>query len=178
MKNIILGITGSIAAYKACDIVSAFKESGFEVTVVMTKEAKEFVSKLTFETLSENKVIDDMFLSPEEWDVRHISLAKKADLILIAPATANIISKIACGISDDALTALVLAAKAPIMIAPAMNNNMYENKIIQENIAKLKKLGVVFIGPVKGKLACGDIAMGHIAELSDIVRSAKKILSK
>lgn len=175
-KNIVLGITGSIAAYKACDITSAFKESGFDITVVMTSQAKEFVSKLTFETLSGNKVIDDMFSSPEEWDVKHISLAKKADLIVIAPATANIISKIACGISDDALTTLVLATKAPVIIAPAMNNNMYENRIIQENISKLKKMGYIFVGPIKGHLACGDIAMGHIAKVEDIVKAAKKVI--
>ena len=176
-KTIIVGVTGSIAAYKACDLVRSFKKTGFDVVVIMTKAAKEFVSKLTFETLSGNSVVDDMFCSPDEWDIKHVSLAGKASLVIIAPATANIISKIASGICDDSLTTIILATKAPVIIAPAMNDNMYNNKIIQENIAKLKRHNFIFIGPVKGKLASGYEAIGHIEDTEKIAELAKKALS-
>ncbi len=175
-NNIVIGVTGSIASYKACELISSLKKEGFDITVVLTKEAKEFITKLTFETISGNKVYDEMFQSPEEWDIKHIALSKKADLVIIAPATANIISKIASGICDDALTTLVCATKSPILIAPAMNEAMYTNPIITDNIAKLKKLGYKFVGPIKGRLACGIEGVGHISEISDIVSLAKKIL--
>lgn len=176
MKNIILGVTGSIAAYKACDIIRKLTEENFGVTVIMTPAAKEFITPLTLASLSRNKVYCDMFVDSDAWDIEHVSLAQKADLILIAPATANIIGKIACGICDDPLSCIVMAAKAPVVIAPAMNSNMYENKILQGNIAKLKGLGYKFAGPVKGKLANGQTGIGHLASVEEIVKEAKRVL--
>lgn len=175
-KEIILGVTGSIASYKACEIIRGLKDEDFSVTVVMTENAKEFITALSLGGLSRNKVYSQMFFDSSLWDVEHISLAEKASLILVAPATANIIAKIASGICDDLLTCVVLATKAPVLIAPAMNENMYENKITQENIAKLKGLGYRFIGPGKGKLATGKVGIGHLAAIEDIVREVKKIL--
>ncbi|MCX5678905.1 MAG: hypothetical protein NTY76_07370 [Candidatus Omnitrophica bacterium] len=174
-KTIIFGVTGSIAAYKACELTSLLKKEGFNVRILLTKEGKEFVTALTLQTLSKNKVIMDMFESPEEWNPVHTSLAEEADLILIAPATANIIAKLASGICDDILTCTVFASDAPVLIAPAMNDKMYEHRIVQENIAKLKKIGYHFIGPIKGHLACGCEAMGHIADLADILAEAKRL---
>lgn len=175
-KTVALGVTGSIAAYKACEITSAFVKMGLEVNVILTKEAEEFVTPLTFRTLSGNKVAGGMFDAPEEWDPAHISLAQKADLVLIAPASANVIGKLASGICDDLLTCVTIATKAPVLIAPAMNTNMYDHKIVQQNIAKLKAIGYYFIGPVKGRLACGDEGMGHIACTEDIVKESKRLL--
>lgn len=175
-KTIILGVTGSIAAYKACEITSLLKKEGFDVRVVLTKEAKEFVTALTLQTLSQNKVVEDMFEPLEEWDPLHTSLARRADLVLIAPATANVIAKLASGICDDILTCTVFAADRPVVIAPAMNDKMYKHKITQDNIVKLKKIGYRFIGPIKGHLACGCEAMGHIAPPKDIVAEVKRLM--
>ncbi len=175
-RSIILGISGSIAAYKACDITNIFVKEGFDVFVILTKEGKEFITPLTLQTLSKNKVMTDMFEVPSEWNPVHTSLAEKAGLVLIAPATANVIGKLAGGICDDLLTCVVYATKAPVLIAPAMNGHMYKNKIVQENIEKLKKLGYRFIGPIKGRLACGYEDIGHLAEPIDIVKEAKRIL--
>lgn len=175
-KEIILGVTASIAGYKACDIIRDLKEEGYNVNVIMTEDAKEFITPLSLASLSRNKVYSEMFSDPGAWNIEHISLADKADLILIAPATANIISKIACGLCDDLLTCTVLAAKAPVLIAPAMNTNMYEHKITLENIAKLKKIGYQFIGPEKGKLATGKVGIGRLSAVEDIVKEAKRIL--
>lgn len=174
-KTIILGVTGSIAAYKACELTSLLKKEGFNVKVLLTKEGKEFVTALTLQTISQNKVIMNMFESPEEWNPIHTSLAEEADLILIAPATANIIAKLASGICDDILTCTVFASDAPVLIAPAMNDKMYKHEIVQGNITKLKKTGYHFIGPVKGHLACGCEAMGHIADLAGIISEAKRL---
>lgn len=175
-KEIILGVTASIASFKACEIIRSLKEDGFNLTVLMTKDAKEFITALSLAGLSRNKVYSEMFADPEAWDIEHISLADKANLILLAPATANMINKLACGICDDLISCTVLAAKAPVLIAPAMNTNMYEHKITQENIAKLKKIGYRFIGPEKGKLATGKIGIGHLADVEDIVKEVKRIL--
>lgn len=175
-KEIILGVTASIAAYKACDIIRSLKEEGFEVTAVMTEEAKEFITPLTLASLTRNKVYSRMFSDPEDWEIEHISLADKADLILIAPATANIIAKLACGLGDDLLSSTILASRAPVVIAPAMNFKMFEHRLTQENIAKLKEIGYKFIGPKKGKLADGRIGIGHLADTEEIVKEAKKIL--
>ena len=175
-KTILLGVTGSIAAYKACDIISLLKKEGFDVKVLLTKEAKEFVTALTMQTLSQNKIITDMFELPDEWNPVHTSLAKEADLVMIAPATANIIAKIASGICDDILTCTVFATSAPIVIAPAMNEKMYKHTITQANIQKLKKVGYHFVGPIKGHLACGCEDIGHIADINDIVKEAKRLL--
>lgn len=175
-KEIILGVSGSIAAYKSCDIVRRFKEQDFSVTAVLTREAQAFITALTLQTLSGNKVYSEMFEVPDKWEIGHISLARRASLVLIAPATANIISKLAVGICDDLLTTTVLATTAPILIAPAMDENMYKHKITQDNIAKLKKYGYRFIGPVRGKLASGETGLGHLAKVEDIVGEAKRIL--
>lgn len=175
-KEIILGVTASIAAYKACDIIRSLKEEGFEVTAVMTEEAKEFITPLTLASLTRNKVYSRMFSDPEDWEIEHISLADKADLILIAPATANIIAKLACGLGDDLLSSTILASRAPVVIAPAMNFKMFEHRLTQENIAKLKEIGYKFIGPKNGKLADGRIGIGHLADTEEIVKEAKKIL--
>ena len=175
-KTIILGVTGSIAAYKACDIINLLRKDGFDVQVLLTKEAGEFVSMLTLQTLSQNKVITDMFESPDKWNPVHTSLAVKASLILIAPATANVIAKLANGICDDILTCTIFAAEAPVLIAPAMNDKMYKHPITQDNIAKLEKIGYHFIGPIKGRLACGCEAVGHISDSVDIVAEAKRLI--
>lgn len=175
-KEIIVGVTASIAAYKACEIVNNLKKQLYSVTVLMTKEAKEFVTPLTMQTLSGNKVITDMFELPEEWSPVHTSLADKADLILVVPATANIIGKLASGVCDDILTCTIFASEAPVLIAPAMNEKMYEHNIVQDNIAKLKKTGYHFIGPIKGHLACGHEAIGHLAKVEDILSEAKRLL--
>ncbi|MFH1778653.1 MAG: flavoprotein [Candidatus Omnitrophota bacterium] len=176
MKEIILGVTGSIAAYKACDIINILRRGGFNITVIMTKEAKEFISPLTLQTLSNNKVYCDMFELPMELEPLHTSLADKADLILIAPACANTIGKIANGICDDLLTCVVLASNAKLLIAPAMNEKMYKHPAVQENIKVLEGRGVKFIGPIKGPLACGHEGIGHIAEIDSIITEVKKSL--
>ena len=175
-RSVILGVTGSIAAYKACEIIGLLKKSDIDIDVLLTKEAKAFITPLTLQTLSGNKVVEDMFKAPTEWNPVHTSLADKAGLVLIAPATANLIGKLASGICDDILSCIIFAAKAPVLIAPAMNNVMYKHEIIQTNIAKLKKLGYKFVGPVKGHLACGRDDIGHIADAADIVREAKRLL--
>ncbi len=175
-KNVILGVSASIAIYKACDIVRQLKKSGFGVTVVMTREAVELVRPVVFRSLSGNRVYHGMFDDPETWEIEHVSLADSADLVLIAPATANIIAKIAYGICDDLLTCLVSATKARVLICPAMNENMYLNKITQENIAKLKKLGYNFVEPRRGELACGKTGIGCLAEVEKIVGEVKKAL--
>ena len=175
-KSIIVGITGSIAAYKACEIITILKRDAFDINVLLTREAREFITPLTLQTLSGNKVTSDMFELPDKWNPVHTSLAERAGLVLIAPASANIIGKLASGICDDILTCVVFATKAPVLIAPAMNDVMYKHKIVQENIAKLKKIGYKFIGPIKGRLACGCDDIGHIAATGDIIKEAKKLL--
>ena len=172
--NIVIGITGGIAAYKACGIVSYLKSEGANVDVIMTKNACEFITPLTLETLSGNKVITDMFEYPDYRDVHHISLAQKADLFLVVPATANIIGKVANGIADDMLSTTIMATKAPVIFAPAMNNGMYENPIVQNNIKKLKEYGYKFIDPAVGNLACGVTAKGKLPNTKEIVKYLRK----
>ena len=175
-KTIILGITASIAAYKACELISHLRKKGYEVICIMTKESVEFITPLTLETLSGNKVYKDMFALPGNRGSVHVSLADKADLIVVCPATANIIGKLASGVCDDLLTCTVFSSKKPILIAPAMHNNMYKHKITQENISKLKKTGCAFIGPISGHLACGYVGMGHLAPISEILKKIEKTL--
>lgn len=175
-KNIILGVSASVAIYKSCDIIRRLKDEECEVTVVMTEEAQELIKPVLFQSLSGNKVYCGLFDSPESWEIEHISLADKADCVLVAPATANIIGKIASGISDDLLTCVICATKAPILVAPAMNENMYKNKITQGNIEKLRSLGYKFIEPRTGKLACGKMGVGCLAEVEEIIKEVKKIL--
>ena len=170
-KNIIFGVTGSIAAFKAAEIVSRLKKQGFDITVIMTKSAQNFINPLTFRTLSQNKVITDIFIEDSMYDPQHISLANKADIIVIAPATANIIGKLASGIADDALTSIVMAIDAPLLIAPAMDDRMYLNPITQKNIKTLQDVGYKFIGPEKGRLASGRIGIGRMADVELITQS-------
>lgn len=168
-KNVLLGVTGGIAVYKAADLVSRLVKEGTEVDVIMTESAQRFVTPLTFQTMAQSKVHTDLFGLLDYVDVEHISLAKKADIIIIAPATGNTIAKIANGIADNMLTTVVLASTAKIIFAPAMNTNMFLNSITQENIKKLEALGHEFIPPGEGRLACGDTGPGKMAEPSDIV---------
>ncbi len=177
-KTVVIGVSGGIAVYKVCDVVSRLKKLSANVHVIMTKSAAEFVTPLTFQSLSQNYVVSDMFEEPKTWDVEHISLAKKADVFLIAPATANIIGKMACGISDDMLSTTVMATKGKVLIAPAMNTNMYENPIVQRNIDTLKALNYEFIEPESGRLACGDIGKGKLATPENIVKSVVEALTK
>ncbi len=176
-KHILLGVTGSIAAYKSADLVRRLMESGYSVSVVMTKEAEFFITPLTLEALSGEKVLTGRF---EDWvkdgHMSHITLAQKSDAILIAPATANIIAKLANGLADDILTCAVLVKGAPVLIAPAMNEAMYHNRIVQENCQKLKDHGFVFIHPVKGMLACGIEGDGHLEEPENIVKVLKTVI--
>lgn len=167
--TIIVGVTGGIAAYKACDVVSKLKKLNANIHVIMTESACEFVQPMTFQTLSNNFVINDMFKEPKTWEVEHIELAKRADAFLIVPATANFIGKLAAGIADDMLTTTVMATRTPVIIAPAMNTNMYTNRIVQANIGALQDLGYKFIEPASGRLACGDIGAGKLADVDDIV---------
>ncbi len=175
MTEIVVGVTGSIASYKTCDLVSTLrKDPGVRVHVVMTKEATKFVTPLTFQTLSGNRVYSDIFEAPEEWDLLHTSLSAQADLILVCPATLNLIGKMVSGICDDLLTCILFASKAPVILVPAMNTNMYEHPVTRENIARLKKLGVEFIGPAHGELACRQVGMGHIAEQEEILSAVRR----
>lgn len=177
-KRIMVGVCGGIAAYKSADLVSRLKKRGAEVKVVMTASAREFITPLTFQTLSNNKVITDMFSTPESWEVEHISLAQWADCFVIAPATANFIGKIASGIADDMLTTTVMATKVKVVIAPAMNTDMYNNQIVQENISYLIRMGYLFINPVEGRLACGDTGVGKMEEPENIVKYLERIFEK
>ena len=177
-KTVVIGVSGGIAVYKTLDVVSRLRKLGVNVNVIMTKSATEFVTPLSFQSLSQNYVVCDMFEDPKTWDVEHISLAKRADVFLIAPATANVIGKIANGIADDMLTTTVMATKAKVLIAPAMNTNMYENPILQRNITTLKELGYNFVEPESGRLACGDTGKGKLASPETIVDEVVKLLSK
>jgi len=176
MKNILLAVTGSIASYKACDIISLFRKEGYNVKCAMSKDAKWFITPLTLETLTGNKVAVDMFALPDNRTPGHISLADEADLILVAPATADIIARVACGICDDVVSCVICATDKPVVFAPAMNTKMYQNAIVQGNIKKLTDLGYKFVGPVKGRLACGTEGDGHIAEPRAIVDFSIKAL--
>ena len=172
-KNILLGVTGGISAYKACELSRLMLKEDAKVNVVMTSNAEKFVSALTFQYLTGNKVSTDMYDISDE-KISHIDLADKSDLIIICPATANFISKFANGIADNLLLNILLATKVDIIVCPAMNVNMYENKIIQENIKKLKKNGVIFIEPESGELACGWEGKGRLAEVQNIINFLKK----
>ena len=176
MKNIVFGVTGGIAAYKACDLVNAFRKKDYNVDCIMTENAQKFITPMSLEVISNNRVVTDMFERPEKMDTQHISYAKKADVVVVAPASANFIAKMANGICDDMLTTTVISTKAPVVIAPAMNNNMYDHPITQENIKKLKEIGYIFIGPIEGRLICGDTAKGHLADIHDIFDEVQKTL--
>jgi len=174
-KTVVIGVSGGIAVYKALDVISKLRKKDINVHVIMTKSATEFVTPLTFQSLSQNMVITDMFAEPKAWEIQHISLAKKADLVVIVPATANIIGKVANGIADDMLSTTIMATKAPVIFAPAMNTNMYNNPIVQDNMNRLKSFGYEFISPASGRLACGDIGDGKLQD-TDLI--AETIISK
>jgi phosphopantothenoylcysteine decarboxylase/phosphopantothenate--cysteine ligase len=175
-KSVVVGVCGGIAAYKVVEVVSRLKKLGADVDVIMTANAQKFVTPLTFRSLSHRPVVTDMFDEPEYWDIKHISLAKKADLFIIAPATANIIGKLASGIADDMLSTTVVATKAPVLIVPAMNHDMYANEIVQQNIGKLKKLGYIFMEPETGVMAEGSSGKGRLPEPRSIVDTAVGLL--
>jgi phosphopantothenoylcysteine decarboxylase / phosphopantothenate---cysteine ligase len=177
-KTIVFGVTGGIAAYKSCEAVSRLKKLGATVCVIMTKNATEFVAPLTFETLSNQPCVTDTFARPERWEVKHVSLAKRADLFVIAPATANIMAKLAHGIADDMLSTTCLATRAPILIAPAMNTGMWQNPATQENAKILQARGMQFIGPEGGYLACGDVGAGRMSEPEQIVERCVELLTQ
>ena len=176
-KRIILGVTGSIAAYKSAEIIRRLCDGNFRVSVVMTESAEKFITPLTLSRLSQEQVYCSMFDQPvNPWDGSHVDLAGSADVFLIAPATANIIGKIATGIADDLLSCVAMATKAPIVIAPAMNCNMYSNKIVQDNISKLKDLGINFVEPEEGSLACGVEGVGRLASVEEIINKVASLI--
>ena len=168
-KCVVVGVTGGIAAYKTCEVVSRLKKLHADVRVIMTKNATEFVSPLTFQSLSHNPVSVDTFANIQTWEIEHIALAQRADVFVIAPATANIIGKLACGIADDMLSTTVMATHAPVLIAPAMNTAMLENAATQQNMRTLSERGMRFIAPGTGMLACGTSGAGRMSEPSQIV---------
>ncbi len=176
-KNIVLGVTGSIAAYKAADLVSRLTKSGHEVHVVMTKDAQEFITPLTLQTLSRQPVTTNLYDEKQNWHPGHIELADNADLLVVAPATANVIAKFANGIADDTLGAIHLATLAPILIAPAMNGKMWQHPATQANVDSLKQRGVSFIGPEEGLLACGYEGLGRLWPVEGIAEQIESILA-
>lgn len=175
-KTILLCITGSIAAYRSCDLLRELKRQGADVFCLMTEAATRFVAPLTFHALSGHPVYSDPFSTQEDWNVLHTMLADKADLILIAPATANMIAKLASGLADDLVSSAILASKAKVLIAPAMNDNMYAHPLTQANIKKLSQIGYQFVSPIEGDLVCGRVGVGHIEENDTILKSALQIL--
>lgn len=174
-KTVLLGISGGIAAYQAVEIVGNLRMRLADVYVIMTKAAAKFISPLTMETVSLHPVVKDMFEEPKQWIIPHITLAQMADILLIAPATANIIGKIANGIADDMLSTTVMATRAPAVIAPAMNENMWANAIVQSNVEKLKTLGYHFVGPEYGAMACGGEGWGRLASIQAIISKLIKV---
>ena len=177
-KNIVIGVTGSIAAYKAADLVSRLTKSGHEVHVVMTDDAKEFITPLTLQTLSRQPVTTNLYDEKQNWHPGHIELADNADLLVVAPATANTIAKFAQGIADDTLGAIHLATLAPVLIAPAMNGKMWEHPATKANIEILKGRGVHFIGPEEGLLACGYEGIGRLWPVEGIEEQIEAILAQ
>ena len=173
---VVLGVTGGIAVYKACELLRLLQKRGIDVFVVMTQNACRFVAPLTFETLSGHPVAVDTFDRPQTWEVEHIALAKRADLFLIAPATANIMGKMACGIADDMLSTTVMATRAPVLVAPAMNPGMWENAAVQQNVKTLRSRGVEIVAPVSGHLACGDSGAGKLEDVAVIAERACELL--
>jgi phosphopantothenoylcysteine decarboxylase/phosphopantothenoylcysteine decarboxylase/phosphopantothenate--cysteine ligase len=176
-KSVVLGVTGSIAAYKSAELASLLVRQGHEVFVVMTQDATEFISPLTLQTLSKNPVTTSFFDEKENWRPGHIELADRANLVLIAPATANIIAELAHGLAGHPLAAIALATRAPILIAPAMNGKMWQHSATIENVEKLKARGIDFIGPEEGMLACGYEGLGRLWKVNDIAFRAELLLA-
>lgn len=174
---IVLGITGSIAAYKACEIIRGGIKAGWDVSVILTPDAARFVTATTLRTLSRNPVSMDMFDSPEKWNPGHISLAEAADVLVIAPCTANTLAKIALGLADNLLTCTALATRAPMLIAPAMNDGMWENTVTQQHVATLRaRSGVTVLSPDTGDLACGTVGKGRLPSPASILAAIKKMV--
>lgn len=176
-REIIVGVCGGIAAYKVADVVSKLVQRGAGVTVVMTREAQKFITPLTFQALSGRQVRTDTFDLPDSSDPQHIALTERADLMLVAPATNNIIAKVAHGLCDDLVSLMVCAAACPVVFAPAMNNRMWNHPIAQENVAKLTSIGYRFIGPGSGFLACRNVGVGRLAEPPDIIAEITHMLT-
>lgn len=177
-KEIVLGITGGIAVYKVAEVLRRLVQRGANVHVVMTRNAREFVGPLTFQTLSQNPVVTEMFALTQETDIQHISLARRAELILVAPVTANLIGKFAHGIADDFLTTVLLATRAPVMLAPAMNPDMYSHPIVQDNLAYLQRRGVRLIPPEAGETACKEVGIGRLADVTTILAEVEKFFQR
>ncbi|MBI4186001.1 MAG: bifunctional phosphopantothenoylcysteine decarboxylase/phosphopantothenate--cysteine ligase CoaBC [Chloroflexi bacterium] len=177
-KTVILGITGSIAAYKAADIASKLTQAGARVEVVMTESATRFIAPLTLRNLTGRPVVTDMFELASEFSIEHVALAEAADVVLIAPATANVIARLAAGIADDMLSCTVLATKAPVVLAPAMNVHMFHNPVTQENLARLKARGFAVVGPEYGRLAEGKLGLGRLAEVDGIIGAVEQVLGR
>lgn len=178
MKNILLGISGGIAAYKAPLLVRLLQKEGADVQVVMTENAGRFVTPMTLSTLSGNPVYDSLWTQPDRVDVRHVSLADWADIMVIAPATANVIGKLASGIADDLLTTVLLSVRCPVLLCPAMATPMYENPMVAENIDKLARYGYHIMSPGIGELACGKSGPGRMRNPEEILKEIKQLLSK
>jgi phosphopantothenoylcysteine decarboxylase/phosphopantothenate--cysteine ligase len=176
-KQILLGISGGIAAYKSAELVRLLVKAGAQVKVIMTQSAQEFITPLTLSTLSRNQVYTGMFEGKKNWEIEHIALAQWADLLVVAPATANIIGKIAGGIADDLLSTVIMATKAPVLLAPGMNENMYLNPLVEDNIKKLKTLGYLFMEAPHGELACGEAGWGRMAEPVEILVAVEQLLT-
>ena len=174
--HILLGVTGSIAAFKAADLTVGLVKEGAEVAVIMTESAQRFVAPLTFETLARRPVITTMWERTMEVGPIHVELADWADLLVVAPATANFIGKLAHGIADDMLSCMAITVTRPPLIAPAMNDNMYRHPAVQENIATLRRRGCAFVGPVEGRLASGKIALGRLSDVADILAAIREAL--
>lgn len=177
-KTVVLGISGGIAAYKAADLASKLTQAGAEVRVVMTESAQKFITPLTLRSLTNCPVVTTMWELASEFSIEHVALAEAADVVVIAPATANVIARITAGIADDMLTTTVLATEAPVIIAPAMNVNMYRNPVTQENLAKLKARGFTIIGPAYGRLASGKMGLGRLIENEQIIGTIRQVLGR
>ena len=174
-KTVVLGITGSIAAYKAADLASKLIQEGAVVNVIMTDSATKFITPLTLRSITNRPVVTDMWELTTEFSIEHVALAEAADMVVIAPATANIIAKLAVGIADDMLSCTVLATEAPVVIAPAMNVNMYQNSVTQDNLTKLKDRGFTIIDPEYGRLASGKMGQGRLADIDKIIDAIKQV---
>ncbi len=177
-KTIVLGITGGIAAYKAADLASKLTQAGARVETVMTESAARFITPLTLRNITGRTVVTDMFEMASEWSVEHVALAEAADVVVIAPATANTIARLATGIADNMLGTIVLATEAPVIVAPAMNDNMYRNSVTQKNVAMLKARGFIFVEPEYGRLASGRVGKGRLAETTKIIEAIEKVLGQ
>jgi phosphopantothenoylcysteine decarboxylase/phosphopantothenate--cysteine ligase len=177
-RSVVLGVTGSIAAYKAVEIASQLTQAGAAVDVIMTKSALEFIAPLSFQALTHRPVVFDLFELQSEMSVQHVGLAERANIVTVAPATANVIAKMANGIADDSLTCTVLATRAPVLVVPAMNYNMYENTVTQENIEKLRRRGFTIMEPSYGRLASGAVGRGRLPEICDIIGTIRQVLGR